>query len=71
MFLAVTGLAVALEDLTSVASGSQRDVSSIPATLEMLSPPSTTDATVSSMDDGDHYGDIGSGMEIPELTHDR
>lgn len=68
----VTGLATALEDLSSVASDSQKEVSSIPATLEILSPLSTTEATVSSVDDGDNYrAGIGSRIEKPELTHDR
>ena len=62
---------VAMGDLSSVPSGSQKDVSSVPATLEMLSPLSTADAVASSsIDDGHGYG-IGSVLEIPDLTHDR
>ena len=63
---------VAMGDLSSVPSSSQHDVSGMPATLEMLSPLSTIDATVGSdLDDGHDYGSIGSVLEMPELTHDR
>ena len=61
---------VALGDLSSVASGSTKDVSNVPATLEILSPLSTVEASGSI--GGDHeYGNIGSILEMPELTHDR
>lgn len=63
---------IAMGDLSSVPSGSQKDVSSVPATLEMLSPLSTADTVASSsIGDGHDYGTIGSVLEIPELTHDR
>ena len=42
----------------------------MPPSLEMLSPLSA-DGKVSSVDDSHEYGDIGSVLEIPELTHDR
>ena len=65
---------VALGDLSSVASGSHKDISNIPATLEMLSPLSTVEAggtSSSNIGDDRDYGNIGSVLEIPELTHDR
>ena len=55
----------ALEDLSSVVSGSQKDISSVPPSLEMLSPLSTA---TSGVDDGPHDYDLDSAVE---LTHDR
>ena len=60
-----------MDDLSSVASGSQKDVSTMPATLEMLSPLSTDTRVSGTAGDGHEYRDIGSVLEIPELTHDR
>lgn len=59
-----------MDDLSSVASGSQKDVSTMPATLEMLSPLSTDTRVSGTAGDGHEYRDIGSVLEMPELTHD-